>query len=447
MHDLGTGLPTALSSSPLRLNADDELELSGAVLNVPAMLIIIFLATLLSFGVRESARFNDTAVALKLGVLTTFVMYGVYYSQSHSEEFSKNITPFIPPNTGVYGQYGVTGIFRGAGAIFFAYVGFDSVCSMAAECKNPNRDLPRGLFATLVICTLLYILVTICLCGLMKYDELNVDSPVIAALIHVDAHIFFRWVVEIGTIAGLTSVCLISLMSQPRLLYAMARDGLLPPALKFVHPEYKVPTTAAKVSGVVCAILAGTMPLDFLGELISFGTLVAFSTVCVAVLLKRRDHPNMHSPFLVPYSPLLPSLGIAVCLVQMFSLPPATFRNCFVLLAAGCMVYLGYSRHNSVGEHKPESESSSASAKDKTKTIDEVAGMEPRKPVFVQQGAIVYGGDFAPNTPDEDSVPASVVAAELRRVEHEAEEEEARHRRELGVGKNNTAAATDSREL
>eukprot|EP00672_Neobodo_designis_P019583 CAMPEP_0174844472 /NCGR_PEP_ID=MMETSP1114-20130205/11115_1 /TAXON_ID=312471 /ORGANISM="Neobodo designis, Strain CCAP 1951/1" /LENGTH=271 /DNA_ID=CAMNT_0016078709 /DNA_START=33 /DNA_END=845 /DNA_ORIENTATION=+ len=135
MHDLGTGLPKSLSSSPLRLNANDELELSGALLNLPAMMIITFLATLLSFGVRESARFNDTAVALKLGVLTTFVMYGIYYSQSHSDEFHDNIDPFIPPNTGVYGQYGISGIFRGAGAIFFAYVGFDSVCSMAAECK------------------------------------------------------------------------------------------------------------------------------------------------------------------------------------------------------------------------------------------------------------------------------------------------------------------------
>jgi APA family basic amino acid/polyamine antiporter len=353
LHDLGTGLPRLLCTSPLAL-VDDELVLSGGLVNLPAMMIITFLAVLLSFGVEESARFNHGAVALKLGVLTTFVMYGIYYMLSSGDNFADNMDPFIPANEGVYGHYGVSGIFRGAGAIFFAYVGFDSVCAMAAECKDPNRDLPRGLFITLAVCTALYILVTLSLCGMMNYTLLDVDSPVIAALIHVDANIFFRWLVEIGSIAGLTSVCLVSLMSQPRLLYAMARDGLMPKSFAFIHPTYHTPFYATRFSGIACALLAGTMPLDFLGQLISFGTLVAFSMVCLAVIRKRKNFPNIESPFTVPYCPQLPIAGIVICVMQMLSLPPQTFRNCAVWLSVGMVYYVVHGRHHSIGEVAPD---------------------------------------------------------------------------------------------
>ena len=362
LHDLGTGLPAILATSPFIMGADDELELSGGLVNLPAMLIISFLAVLLSFGVKESARFNHTAVALKLGVLITFVAYGLHYAlgTGTKQRFLANIDPFIPENTGRFGHYGISGIFRGAGAIFFAYVGFDAVCSMAAECVHPPTDLPRGLFGTLVVCTALYITVTLSLTGLMKYTYLDVDSPVIAALIYVDANIAFRWLVEIGSIAGLTSVCLVSLMSQPRLLYAIAKDGLLPKRFAEVHPKYKTPFFASRFSGVCCALLAGTMPLDFLGQLISFGTLIAFTFVCVGVLMKRKRHPDMPSPFLVPHAPALPIAGICVCLIQMFSLPPQTFRNCAVWLVLGTIAYIMYGRHHSVGvslrEPNPDTE-------------------------------------------------------------------------------------------
>lgn len=440
LRDLGTSLPWIVSTSPLGVNEDDELVLTGAIVNLPAMMIIAFLALLLSFGVKESARFNDTAVALKLGVLTTFVLYGIYYFMAHNDAFTENITPFIPPNTGTYGHYGISGIFRGAGAIFFAYVGFDSICSMAAETKNPNRDLPRGLICTLIICTLLYVLVTISLCGLMDYSKLNVDSPVTSALVHVNAPIMFRWLVEIGAISGLTSVCLVSLMSQPRLLYAMARDGLLPPALKHVHPEYKVPYVASICSGLASVILAGTMPLDFLGELISFGTLVAFAMVCVAVILKRRDHPNLPSPFKVPYCPYVPLLGIVVCFTQMFSLPHATFRNCAIWLSAGCLMYVMYSRHHSVGQHHSTNAGASAATDDAAgdgqvrpqqdeELCDDASGMTMQEvlamaekiaaahpgatydqlPTFVQQGPVVYGGSFAPGVPPVRTIPAQAL--------------------------------------
>jgi APA family basic amino acid/polyamine antiporter len=350
LREFGTALPPLMSKAPFGIDDDDNFVLSGSICNLPAMMIIAFLATLLSYGVKESARFNNAAVLLKLGVLITFVMYGIYFGFAHNRQFTENILPFIPPNEGRYGKYGITGIFRGAGAIFFAYVGFDCVCAMAAECKNPNRDLPKGLFNTLLTCTILYVLVTVSLCGMMKYDQLNVDSPVIAALFNIQAPRLFRVLVELGTIAGLTSVCLVSIMSQPRLLYAMARDGLLPPKLKEVHPTYKTPFAASVASGVICMCLAGMMPLDFLGDLISFGTLLAFTMVCVAVLVKRRRYPTMPTPFLVPYTPWVPIAGIVVCLVQMFSLPPATIRNCAVWMTIGIVYYFVYSRHHSIGE-------------------------------------------------------------------------------------------------
>jgi len=353
LREFDMHLPPHLSHSPLKVE-DDQLVFSGAVINIPSMTIIASLTVLLSLGVKESARVNNVAVATKISVLTAFVGYGIYYAIHDTEKFEDNLDPFIPPNQGQFGKFGISGIFRGAGAIFFAYVGFDAVCAVAQECKRPEKDLPRGLIITLVICTVFYITVTIALTGMMEYKLLDVDSPVIEALYHVNAPKFFRYLVEVGTIAGLTSVCLVSLMSMPRVVFAIANDGLLPKPLAAIHPRFKTPLRATIVTGSLCCLVTGIFPLDFLGELISFGTLLAFTMVCVGVLKMRQDFPDYPRPFSTPFLPYVPIGGVVTCLIQLFSLPPQTWRNCLTFVFCGFAYYMIYARFQSRLERTTE---------------------------------------------------------------------------------------------
>ena len=346
MREFDLHIPSAFTVSPVVVT-DDGYGLSGSIVNLPAVFIVCIITAVLSVGVKESTRFNAATVFVKLVVLTLFVIYGMYFAVSNTDTFRDNLTPFIPENTGSFGHFGVSGIFRGAGAVFFAYVGFDSICSMAQECKSPERDLPRGLFITMVACTVLYMVVTLCLTGMVNYTLLNVDDPVIAALVHVNAPSLLRYLVDIGAIAGLTSVCLVSIMSMPRLLFALAHDGLIPHKFAEVHPTYRTPFFATLVCGAVCAVVAGLLPLDMLGEIVSFGTLVAFSAVCVCVYVLRKRHPDYPRPFKVPFMPYFPFIGLFCCCLQLFSLPPQTFINYTVVMTGGALFYFFYSRHHS----------------------------------------------------------------------------------------------------
>lgn len=339
-------LPTVMASAPLDV-VDGKLVTTGALINFPAVFISLLLTYILYIGIKESSSFNNLMVVIKVGVLLALVGYGIWYFFGHRELVLANWTPFIPANTGDFGDHGWSGIFRGAGAIFFAYVGFDCVSSAAQETKNPQRDLPIGLLGTLAVVSFLFISVSLVLTGLVHYSKLNVDAPFIYALQQVQAPAFFRYLIEAATLAGLTSVILVSLLGQPRIFFAMAKDGLLPSTFARIHPKYGTPHVTTWITGISCAIIAGLFPLNLLGELISIGTLLAFALVCAGVLVLRRTQPDLPRPFRTPWVPFVPVLGILVCIAQMFALPAITWLNLTIWLALGFGVYFGYSRKHS----------------------------------------------------------------------------------------------------
>ena len=345
-HEFNLNLPHALMSAPLDF-VDDKLVTTGSFINFPAVFISLLLTYILYIGIKESANFNNLMVLVKVGVLLALIGYGAWYFLGHRAATLANWTPFIPPNDGAFGQHGVSGIFRGAGAIFFAYVGFDCVSSAAQETKNPQRDLPIGLLGTLLIVSFLFISVSLVLTGLVPYSQLNVDAPFIYALKQAHAPAYFRYLMEAATLAGLTSVILVSLLGQPRIFFAMAKDGLLPAAFAKIHPKYGTPHVTTWITGIACAIIAGLFPLNVLGELVSIGTLLAFSLVCAGVLVLRKTEPNAPRSFRTPWVPVVPVLGVLTCIAQMFFLPAITWLNLSIWMALGFAVYFGYSRKHS----------------------------------------------------------------------------------------------------
>jgi APA family basic amino acid/polyamine antiporter len=346
LGEFGLALPAFMASAPLDV-VDGKLVTTGALINFPAVFISLLLTYILYIGIKESANFNNVMVVIKVGVLLALIGYGIWYFFGHREVVMANWTPFIPPNSGEFGEHGWSGIFRGAGAIFFAYVGFDCVSAAAQETKNPQRDLPIGLLGTLACVSFLFIAVSLVLTGMVHYTKLNVDAPFIFALQQVQAPAFFRYLIEAATLAGLTSVILVSLLGQPRIFFAMAKDGLLPDTFAKIHPKYGTPHVTTWITGIACAIIAGLFPLNLLGELISIGTLLAFTLVCAGVLVLRRTQPTLPRPFRTPWVPLIPVLGILICIAQMFALPSITWLNLTIWLALGFAVYFGYSRKHS----------------------------------------------------------------------------------------------------
>ncbi|MDQ5981243.1 MAG: basic amino acid/polyamine antiporter, family [Verrucomicrobiota bacterium] len=345
--EFGVTLPVALSSAPLAVNGG-SIVTTGALINLPAVFISLALTYVLYIGIKESATVNDLMVIIKVGVLVALVGYGLCFLLKNPEIAKANLVPFIPENTGTFGEYGWSGIFRGAAAIFFAYVGFDCVSAAAQETKNPQRDMPIGLLGTLGVVSVLFIAVSFVLTGMVNYKDLNVDAPFIFALQQVQAPAFFRYLIEAATLAGLTSVILVSLLGQPRIFYAMSRDGLLPPVFAKIHPKYGTPHITTWITGISCAVISGLFPLDLLGELISIGTMLAFSLVCAGVLVLRRTRPDLPRPFRTPWVPLVPMLGIGSCALQMYFLPLITWLNLAVWMVFGFAIYFGYSRRHSL---------------------------------------------------------------------------------------------------
>ena len=352
LAEFNLALPKYLASAPLDV-VDGKLVTTGALINFPAVFISLLLTYILYIGIRESTRFNNIMVVIKVGVLLALVGYGIWYFFGHRAEVMANWTPFIPANTGDFGDFGWSGVFRGAGAIFFAYVGFDCVSAAAQETKNPQRDLPIGLLGTLAVVSFLFISVSLVLTGMVHYTKLNVDAPFIFALQQVQAPVYFRYLIEAATLAGLTSVILVSLLGQPRIFFAMAKDGLLPKTFAQIHPKYGTPHITTWITGIACAVISGLFPLNLLGELISIGTLLAFTLVCAGVLALRRSQPDQPRPFRTPWVPLVPVLGIIICVLQMFSLPTITWLNLTIWLGLGFIVYFGYSVRHSVLRHGP----------------------------------------------------------------------------------------------
>ncbi|HET6232792.1 MAG TPA: amino acid permease [Longimicrobiaceae bacterium] len=318
------------------------------VFNLVAAVAIALVTVLLVVGIKESASFNNVAVFIKVAVVFTFIGCGLWYLFGHPDLVHKNWSPFIPPNEGgEFGKYGWSGVLRAAGVIFFAYIGFDAVSTTAQEAKNPQRDMPIGILGSLAICTVLYILVSGILTALVPYSQLNVAEPVAVGIEVMGLH-FLATLVKIGVIAGLSSVMLVMLMSQPRIFYSMARDGLLPATFGKLHPRFRTPYISTILTGAICAIVAGTVPLALLGELVSIGTLLAFVIVCAGVWYLRVKEPNRERPFKTPLVPVVPILGILICFAMMAGLPGDTWLRLIVWLVIGLVIYFMYSRKHSV---------------------------------------------------------------------------------------------------
>jgi APA family basic amino acid/polyamine antiporter len=314
---------------------------SGAVLNVPAMAIVAGVTVLLIIGIKESANFNNAIVALKLLVILTFIAVGAAYINP------ANWHPFIPAVT-ASGDFGWHGVVRAAGVIFFAYIGFDAVSTAAQEAKNPQRDMPIALLGSLGICTVLYILVSLVLTGVVNYTQLNVPAPIAVAISTLGPSLaWLEYFIKIGAIAGLSSVILVMLLGQPRIFYTMSKDGLLPPIFSAVHPKFRTPWIAQIITGAAAMVVAGLFPIGLLGELVSIGTLLAFAIVCAGVLVLRFTDPDIHRPFRVPAFWLVAPLGILSCGYLMINLPPDTWARLIVWIAIGVVIYFAYSARHS----------------------------------------------------------------------------------------------------
>ncbi len=338
----GIVIPPALTSAPFAYTDALSFHTTGAIVNFPAMAIVAIVTTILVIGVQESARFNNVIVAIKTTVILMFLVAGVSYVNT------ANWVPFIPENTGEFGHFGWTGVFRGAAVIFFAYIGFDAVSTAAQEAKNPQRDLPIGILGSLVICTLLYIAVGLVLTGIVPYPQLAVPDP-IAVGIDATGLTWLSPIIKLGAIAGLSSVVLVMLLGQPRIFFSMANDGLLPPAFSKVHPKFKTPYISTIITGGVAMALAAVFPIGILSKLVSLGTLLAFAMVCLAVIILRRTHTTMDRPFKTPLSPYLPIAGIIACLGCMYFVNAFAWALLAVWMVLGVFVYFLYgARHSKV---------------------------------------------------------------------------------------------------
>jgi basic amino acid/polyamine antiporter, APA family len=333
------GLPEALSNAPL-MYSEHTLVSTGGLINIPAILIVVAIAALCYRGISQSAAVNAVIVAIKLTVIFLFLLFAIRHVNPD------NWQPFIPPADGP-GRFGMDGVIRGATVVFFAYIGFDAVSTAASEARNPQRDMPIGILASLAFCTLLYIAVSGVLTGIMPYNLLGTSKPVATAL---EAYPDLAWLkifVEIGAIAGLSSVILVMMIGQTRVFFAMSRDGLIGKFFGRVHPRFQTPYLGTVFVGGAAAVLAGLLPLDVLGDLVSMGTLLAFATVCVGVLVLRYTRPDLRRPFRVPFAWLICPAGAVACLYLFLRAFRDNWLWMSMWIVVGFIIYFAYSRHHS----------------------------------------------------------------------------------------------------
>src|SRR6202140_1891953 len=348
------GLPHHFTNAPFDYDlASGRLILTGTWFDLPAIAIALLVTVILVKGIRESASVNAAIVMLKL--LIVFFVIGVGAMYVHAANWS----PFAPFGLSGLSFFGHTvmgqsgpggkpqGMLAGAALVFFAYIGFDSISTHAEEARNPSRDVPIGIMTSLILCTILYIAVAAVLTGMVPYNKINIDAPVSDAFRQVGLP-WAELLVSVGAVAGITSVLLVMMLSQPRIFLAMARDGLLPTGFfGAVHERFRTPWKSTILTGVCVATMGAVLPLQILAELVNIGTLLAFVIVCTAVLIMRRTHPHVERPFRVPFGPVLPVLGILSCLMLMFSLPAENWLRLFIWLVVGLVIYFTYGRHHS----------------------------------------------------------------------------------------------------
>jgi APA family basic amino acid/polyamine antiporter len=334
LKGFGIAIPAIISSAPFDFDApNDAWVITGALFNLPAALIVLLVTVVLVIGIRESARFNAAMVLVKLAAVLFVIVVGAGYIEP------KNWEPFMP--------YGWGGVFKGAAYIFFAYIGFDAVSTHAEEARNPQRDVPIGIIVSLALCTVLYILVAGVLTGMVPYTEIDVHAPVASAFAQRGMPVA-TFIISVAAVVGLTSVLLVLLLSQARVLLAMARDGLIPRAFfGAIHPKYRTPHKATILTGILVAAVAALFPLKLLADLVNIGTLMAFVIVCVAVMVMRRTNPQLPRPFRTPLMPLVPILGILFNLSMMFALGWENWLRLGVWLLVGIVIYFSYGRKRS----------------------------------------------------------------------------------------------------
>jgi basic amino acid/polyamine antiporter, APA family len=350
LHQLGMQFPAKWSAAPgtiVQLAGGAMAPTAVAVFNLPAVIITIAVTLLLIVGVSESATVNAVIVVIKVGIVLVVIGAGAVFIQTD------NWHPFIPQNTGTFGEYGWSGVLRGAGVIFFAYIGFDAVSTSAQEARDPQRDMPRGILGSLAICTILFVLVSGVMVGVVPYKQmLNQPAPLVVAVEAAAGRAAgtpwapfmnaLTLLLTVGALAALSSVMVVMMLAQPRIFLAMARDGLLPQWAARVHPRFKTPHVSTIVTGIAVALAAGLTPIGTLGTLVSIGTLMAFVIVSIGVIVLRRTRPDLPRPFRMPLVPLLPILSALVAFVLMLGLPRATWERLIIWMAIGIVVYFGY---------------------------------------------------------------------------------------------------------
>jgi APA family basic amino acid/polyamine antiporter len=341
LKDFGIEFPARLATSPfIEIKLPDG-SVTHGILNLPAVVVIVLISLLLMVGIQESARVNALIVILKVSVVVIFILFGWNYIDS------RNYTPFIPENTGTFGHFGMSGVVRAAGVIFFAYIGFDAVSTAAQEARRPQRDMPIGIIGSLVICTVLYILFSYVMTGMVNYAEFKGSAAPVALAVDKTPYIWLNKAVKLAIIAGFTSVILVMLLGQSRVFFSMSRDGLLPRIFSDIHPRYFTPYRSNMLFMVFVSVFSAFAPIEVVGEMTSIGTLFAFVLVCGGVIVMRRTHPDHPRPFRTPLVPLVPILGILVNFALMFGLGWTNWLRLFVWLAIGLVIYFTYSRTHS----------------------------------------------------------------------------------------------------
>ena len=338
-HDFGINLPPRLIASPFQQITLADGSSGYGIINLPAIIVVVGISFLLMLGIQESARANTIVVVLKVSVVVLFIAFGWAYINP------ANYTPYIPPYEG-FGHFGWSGVIRGAGIVFFAFIGFDAVSTAAQETKNPQKHMPIGIIGSLVVCTLLYVLFAHVLTGIVNYTELNNAAPVATAIDRTGL-VWLKTAIKLAIILGYTSVVLVMLLGQSRVFYSMSRDGLLPELFSDIHPKWRTPWRSNLVFMVFVGCFAAFVPIQVVGEMTSIGTFFAFVLVCAGILVMRKTHPELPRPFRTPFVPLVPVIGILVNVFLMAGLGPDNWLRLIVWLIIGLFIYFSYSRKHS----------------------------------------------------------------------------------------------------